>query len=322
MVFHLFEVVKIIKEMIILSAGIILSLTSGGNNSAVNPAILMGSGIFRRKSAMVSCAIGILAGVMINATLMINYGSTLIVDSKSNEILPIMVSSIITLVLLSMIGVPTSVSQLVIVSIAGFATVGILTINWSYFLFTVASWIISVVMSIILSAFFYNIFYKYSFLNPELGISFKIKFLITVMSLYNSYLVGANVIGFIISIIKVSSIHADYIELLLINGIAGALGLLIMGKRIFIEVGFRLSRLGRIATLSALFSSDIIIQFFTLIGMPISVTQTITGSLIGINLAKGSLRIGSSVKMFKNWIIAPVIGVIISLLIYALISSF
>ncbi|MGB9728386.1 MAG: inorganic phosphate transporter [Thermoprotei archaeon] len=310
----------IIKEIIILSAGIILSLTSGGNNSAINPAVLMGSGILKRKTAVFFCALGILAGVIINATLMINYGSTLIVNGKPDELLSIMISSIVTLILLSAIGVPTSVSQLVIVSIAGFAAAGIFMINWNYFLFTVISWIVSVVVSVFLSAFFYNIFYRYSFLKPDVGLSFKIKFLIVFMSLYNSYLVGANVIGFIISIIRVSSIQIGYTELLLINGIAGALGLLIMSKRIFIEVGFRLSRLGRIATVSALLSSNIIIQFFTAIGIPISVTQTITGSLIGINLAKGSLRVGSSMKMFKNWIIAPIIGTTISLFVYLILN--
>ncbi|MEM3832266.1 MAG: inorganic phosphate transporter [Thermoprotei archaeon] len=299
-----------------------MSLTSGGNNSAIGPAILMGSGIFKRKSAIFSCAIGILAGVIINATLMINYGSTLIVNSKSSELLPVMISSIITLVLLSAFGVPTSVSQLVIVSIAGFAAAGIFIINWDYFLFTVVSWIVSVVLSVFLSAFFYNIFYQYSFSKPYVGLSFKVKLLIMFMSLYNSYLVGANVIGFVISIIRVSLTQIGHTELLLINGIAGALGLLVISKKIFIEVGFRLSRLGRIATLSALLSSNIIIQFFTVMGMPISVTQTVTGSLIGISLAKGSLRIGSSMKMFKNWIITPVIGVVISLFVYFVLLTF
>ncbi len=310
-----------IEEIIILTASIVLSFTSGGNNSAIGPAILMGSGIFKKKNAMILCAISILLGVMVNATLMINYGRTLVVAHEPDRILPIMVSSIITLIILSVVGVPSSVSQLVIISFAGFAVFNLLVINWNYFLLTVVSWITSVSAAIILSAIIYNAFYKYILLKPSVGMSVKVKILVIFMSLYTSYLVGANVIGFVISIVRISLIQIDYTVLLIINGIAGALGLIIIGKRIFIEVGFRLSRLGRIAVIVALLSSNLIIQIFTLFGMPISVTQTITGSLIGINIAKGSLRIGSSKKMFTNWIISPIIGVTIALTVYVILRS-
>jgi len=311
-----------IEEIVILAASLVLSFTSGGNNSAIGPAILMGSGIFKRKSAMIICAFGILLGVMINATLMINYGSTLVITRAPEKFLPIMISSIVTLVILSIIGVPTSVSQLVIISIAGFAVFNILTINWSYFFFTVISWITSILAAIVISAVLYNIIYKYILLKPITSMNIKVKILVIFMSLYSSYLVGANVIGFVISIVRVSLTQIDYTILLMINGIAGALGLLIIGRRIFIEVGFRLSRLGRIAVVVALLSANLVIQIFTLIGMPISVTQTITGSLIGINVAKGSLRIGASKKMFKNWIISPIVGTVISLIVYVIIHSF
>lgn len=308
-----------VEEIIILLASFVLSFTSGGNNSAIGPAILMGSGIFRRKSAMILCAFGILLGVIINATLMINYGSTLVITHAPEKFLPIMISSIVTLIILSVIGVPTSVSQLIIISIAGFAVFDILTINWNYFFFTVVSWIISILAAIVISAVLYDIIYKYVLLKPVISMNIGVKILIILMSLYSSYLVGANVIGFVISIVRILLIQIDYTTLLLINGIAGALGLIIIGRRIFIEVGFRLSRLGRIAVIVALFSANLVIQIFTLIGMPISVTQTITGSLIGINVAKGSLRIGASKKMFRNWIISPIVGIVLSLIFYVII---
>lgn|GEM_PF-2605797 len=310
-----------VEEIVVLVASLILSFTSGGNNSAIGPAILMGSGIFKRKKAMIACALGILLGVILNATLMINYGSTLVITHTPEKLLPIMVSSIVTLIILSIIGVPTSVSQLVIISIGGFAIFDILTINWNYFFFTLASWIGSILAAIVMSAVLYNVIYKYISYKSIISMNIKVKILIIFMSLYSSYLVGANVVGFVISITKVSLPQIDYATLLIINGIAGALGLIIIGRRIFIEVGFRLSRLGRIAVIIALFSANLIIQIFTLIGIPISVTQTITGSLIGINVAKGSLRIGSSKKMFRNWIISPIIGTIISLIIYVVIHA-
>jgi PiT family inorganic phosphate transporter len=313
-------------EYFIFVIGLISSFLVGGNNSAIALGILVSTNVLRRRLSYLINAISLFSGASIGSITMESsiYG---LVSSQNFLLLEIVLSAIlfsstVTFYYLNKIGIPASLSQMIYPSLASVVLIarGTIGFDWGKFDFTVLSWILSPLVAIATSLSMY--FFLKKFLKSERNFIREIRYYkygLIISSIFTSFVTGANAIGIIIS---AGLISEPFYITAPIYATAASLGIYLSSRKAVITVGFRITRLGYTAASSALIGSDIISEVFTIFGIPISITQTIMGGIIGLSLRSFGYDVQRQLKQIaKGWIVSPMLAMIVSLAAYGILRS-
>ncbi|MEJ2781527.1 inorganic phosphate transporter [Stygiolobus sp. CP850M] len=313
-------------EYFIFVIGLISSFLVGGNNSAIALGILVSTNVLRRRLSYLINAISLFSGASIGSITMESsiYG---LVSSQNFLLLEIVLSAIlfsstVTFYYLNKIGIPASLSQMIYPSLASVVLIarGTIGFDWGKFDFTVLSWILSPLVAITTSLSMY--FFLKNFLKSERNFIREIRYYkygLIISSIFTSFVTGANAIGIIIS---AGLISEPFYITAPIYATAASLGIYLSSRKAVITVGFRITRLGYTAASSALIGSDIISEVFTIFGIPISITQTIMGGIIGLSLRSFGYDVQRQLKQIaKGWIVSPMLAMIVSLAAYGILRS-
>lgn len=313
-------------EYFIFVIGLISSFLVGGNNSAIALGILVSTNVLRRRLSYLINAISLFSGASIGSITMESsiYG---LVSSQNFLLLEIALSAIlfsstVTFYYLNKIGIPASLSQMIYPSLASVVLIarGTIGFDWGKFDFTVLSWILSPLVAIATSLSMY--FFLKKFLKSKRNFIREIRYYkygLIISSIFTSFVTGANAIGIIIS---AGLISEPFYITAPIYATAASLGIYLSSRKAVITVGFRITRLGYTAASSALIGSDIISEVFTIFGVPISITQTIMGGIIGLSLRSFGYDVQRQLKQIaKGWIVSPMLAMIVSLAAYGILRS-
>lgn len=313
-------------EYFIFVVGLISSFLVGGNNSAIALGILVSTNVLRRRLSYLINAISLFSGASIGSITMESsiYG---LVSSQNFLLLEIALSAIlfsstVTFYYLNKIGIPASLSQMIYPSLASVVLIarGTIGFDWGKFDFTVLSWILSPLVAIATSLSMY--FFLRKFLKSKRNFIREIRYYkygLIISSIFTSFVTGANAIGIIIS---AGLISEPFYITAPIYATAASLGIYLSSRKAVITVGFRITRLGYTAASSALIGSDIISEVFTIFGVPISITQTIMGGIIGLSLRSFGYDVQRQLKQIaKGWIVSPMLAMIVSLAAYGILRS-
>ncbi|MCH4815244.1 MAG: inorganic phosphate transporter [Saccharolobus sp.] len=313
-----------IIEYLLFIVGLISSYVIGANNNATSLGILFATNAIKRRYAYILNMISILVGVVLGSLTMLHsvygvvYGNSLYV---AIAIFTALSSSIITFYYLNKSGIPSSLSQTFYPSIAILTLIshGFIELDWIKFWVIVSSWIISPLVAIGFSLLLYLTLNKV--ISAETRIIKQIAIyrnLILFSSAFTSFIVGANAIGIIVSSALLSAPAYLVIPL---YGISAALGVL-TSQRIAIRVGFRITKLGYLGASSALIGSNVINEIFTILGIPLSITQTIVGGIVGLSFRSFTSDVRKQVmQIFRSWATSPIFAIILSLAIFGVIKS-
>lgn len=311
-------------DILIFSLGIVSAFVVGGNNTAIALGILLSTNALKRKYSYLASALSVFFGASIGSITMESSIRDIIFGEK--EIVEVLVfsvlfASVISFYYLNKLGIPSSLSQMIYPSLAVLALVSHgLQMDWYKFWFTIASWIFSPLLaigsSISLYLFLRRILSKEKTLFKQLTIY---KSLIIFSSIFTSFVVGANAIGIIVS---AGLLAEPFYIVAPTYGIAAALGVYLSSKRASIVIGFRVTRLGYVSAVSALVGSDLVSQFFTILGIPISITQTGMGGVIGLSLRSFGYDVRKQLeRVAKGWVTSPFIAIVASLAAFGVIKS-
>ncbi len=102
-----------------------------------------------------------------------------------------------------------------------------------------------------------------------------------------------------------------------------ALGTLIGGWKVIRTLGMRVTKLTPFGGFSAETSAGLTIIFATLLGIPVSTTHTITGSIIGVGSVKGfsAVRWGVARNIIWAWVLTIPLSAIFSMLTYFIATN-
>lgn len=311
---------------LIFITGLLASFSVGGNNSAIALGILLSTNVLKRKYSYAINALSLFLGASMGSYTMLKSIYSTVYSKEEIWIelllLAILVSSTITFYYLNKMGIPASLSQMIYPSIAVLVLVsrGLITFDWSKFWFTVASWGISPLVAIIVSLLSYFLLSRAVSTNSNFLKQIKFyKTLLILASVFTSYVTGANAIGIIIS---AGVLTEPFYITSFIYAIASVLGFYFSSRKAAITVGFRITRLGYIGASSALIGSDIISEIFTILGVPISITQTIMGGIIGLSFRSFGFDIKRQVmQIAKGWTVSPILAIVVSLATYGVLKS-
>ena len=109
--------------------------------------------------------------------------------------------------------------------------------------------------------------------------------------------------------------------LLGLGGIGIVVGIATYGKRVIETIGKKITDMTPSSGFSATFGAATTVLLFSNLGMPISTTHTLVGSVVGVGLARGisALNLGMIWTILKSWIatipIAAGITILIDLLL-------
>ena len=141
----------------LLALGLILGLLASVNNASIGTGILIGAGVFKRRKALIVSALGVLTGTIMEGIRM--SGATSKLTTASQEPLAmasVLLSTIIVLYLLTVKGMPVSITQMTVSAILSVALLTSAFLNVPYLLEIISGWVLAPLASLLLSSILYK----------------------------------------------------------------------------------------------------------------------------------------------------------------------
>ncbi|MCG3108141.1 hypothetical protein L3N51_00422 [Metallosphaera sp. J1] len=304
--------------------GLVSSFVVGGNNSATSLGILISTNSMKRKYSYLVSAVSMFLGVSVGAISLSGSIRGTVIGVQpylSIAVLSVFLASVVSFYYLNRSGIPSSLSQMIYPSLAILVILSReLSFDWGKFWFTVMSWAFSPLLAIVSSLLLYYILVRITTKEKKIIREMKIyKFLIISSAVFTSFVTDANAIGIITSEGLLS--EPAYVVFPL-YALAASFGIYFSSRKASIVVGFRLTRMGYLSATSALLGSDIISEIFTLFGVPISITQTVMGGILGLSFRSYGPDVKTQLKQVtKGWLTSPVIAIISSLAAFGVLKS-
>jgi PiT family inorganic phosphate transporter len=160
------------------------------------------------------------------------------------------------------------------------------------------------------------------------------KFLQVITAFYVAFAHGANDVAnavgplaAVVSILKTGTVEMKVqmpLWILTMGGTCIVIGLLIWGMRVMETVGKKITEITPSRGFSAEFAAATVVLACSKMGLPISTTHTLVGSVIGVGMARGlaSLNIGIIKKIVISWFATVPFTAVLAMLFYKVFTAF
>jgi PiT family inorganic phosphate transporter len=226
--------------------------------------------------------------------------------------------------------IPISGSDAIVSAVfgLGIASIGIAKMNIGVATLIVLSWIFSPIIGLI-TGFIIYYFLKRFIIDKLKNMFFKDRlekifgYLQIGSSSFSALNVGALDLAVATGVLY-STIGNSSTALQLLGAAGLVAGILIAGNRVTETIGRRITHLVPTRGFSAQMAAAGVVFIFLFYGMPISPTQTLVGSVIGVGLARGAsgVKYDAIKHIAYTWIITIPACIILAAAIYLLISLF
>lgn len=309
--------------MLPLTGGLYLGWTLGANNAANVFGTAVASRIISYRKACILCSLTVLLGAILQGSAGIKTLSGLTEQNITTAMI-VSISAALTGTFMTYMRIPISTSQAVVGAILG---IGMATGNSEYSGLTkvVLCWIGTPIGSM----FFAYIIYKALSAIIEyipMSILTRDKILwsgLLIVGTYGSYALGANNVANATGIFSGQLPNVSDTQLALWGGIAISIGVLTYSKRVIMAVGSGIMPLDAFTAFTAVAAMSVTVHIFAIIGVPVSTSQAIVGSIMGIGLLRGvhAIRFNVLRNIVAGWILTPVISLILSAAGYAIFTN-
>lgn len=305
--------------MFFLIGGLFLGWALGANDSGNVFGTAVSSRIISYRKAIWLCAIAVVAGAVLQGESGIHTLSGL-TEQTFGTLMVISITSAFSVTVMTFLRMPISTSQALVGAISG---VGLATgtMNWGIFTKVITCWLATPIGAMFIAAILYYLL-GYLFRKIPMSILTRDKILwsgLVVVGIYGSYSLGANNVANATGIFSGQIPGITDTHLAVIGGLAIASGVLTFSKRVMLSVA-RIMRLDAFCAFVAVTAMAITVNIFAVIGVPVSTSQAIIGSIIGIGILRGvhAIDFYNLRKMALGWVITPVISLILSAAAYAI----
>jgi len=106
-----------------------------------------------------------------------------------------------------------------------------------------------------------------------------------------------------------------------LGGLSIAVGALTYSRNVMHTVGKSIVKLDAFSAFIAVIAHSVTVHIYAIIGVPVSTSQAIVGSILAIGFIKGIQTINfiKLTEIFIAWILTPVIGMLFSLFLYTIL---
>ncbi|UCB44979.1 MAG: anion permease [Spirochaetota bacterium] len=306
-----------------LLSGAYLGWGLGANDAANIFGTGVASGVVKYRTAIILTAVFVIIGAYVEGARGIEtYGKLSGMDINSAFIATL--AAAVTINILTVLSLPVSTSQAIVGSIIAIGLVsGSLNVLILRKIFL--SWVLSPLGAAVISYILYRSLGRIienRIRNVRVwSLIMKIGFYTA--GIYGSYTLGANNVANTTGVF----VKAGMVSLpaaLLIGGGSIGLGVLTYSKGVMNTVGSGITHLSEFGALTAILSMDLTVHIFTWVGVPVSTSQAIVGSVVGVGLVKSSKAINKRIigRIGLGWLSTPIISLGLAYMIYTLYSLF
>lgn len=299
-----------------LLGGIFLGWSLGANDASNIFGSAVSSRMIKFRTAALLGSLFVILGAVISG----QAGIETLKGLTSFDLSQAVVSSVaagVTMTAMTFLGLPVSTSQAVVGAIIGvgiinnelnFAGLGKVFLCW--FSTPIGAALITIILYKIFAAIYNNL--KISLFHSDQ----LLRVGLIVSGSYGAYVLGANNVANITAVFVGAGILSSF-EAALIGGGSIAFGILTFSRPVMETIGKKLVALDPFSALMVSISVGVTIHIYTLIGVPVSSSQAVVGSVLGIGMIKGSSTV--SFQTLKNiifaWFLTPIIASTIAVLI-------
>jgi PiT family inorganic phosphate transporter len=300
---------------IFLTSGLFLGWSLGANDAANVFGTAVGTRMISFKKAAIYCGIFVILGAVISgAGAAKTLGELGAVNAIAGAFV-VALAAAVTVYWLTVLGYPVSTTQAIVGAIMGWDLFSGALIDYGALEQIVLSWIISPILAAVFSALLYKMI-AYGIKHARIHM-FSLDALtragLLIAGIAGSYSLGANNISNVVGIFVPISPFADISflgwfklnaaqQLFLLGGVAIAVGVFTYGKKVMLTVGEGITEMSPVAAFVAVLANAVVLFLFAsqdlqtfLLGhglpafplVPVSSSQAIVGSVIGIGLIKG-----------------------------------
>ena len=300
-----------------LISGIFMGWSLGSNDSAN----IFGTAVFSQKiryrTAVILCAVFVIAGALLEGQGGMHTLSGL-VDQTADSAFAATLAAALTVTLMSVLKLPVSTSQAMVGAIIG---IGILrgAVNFSGLTKVVLAWVATPVGTAAATLILYPVIGRILRLLP-INIFTRdliLKCGLIIAGCYGAYALGANNVANVTGVYTQTG-QLTVFQAALLGGGSIALGALTYSRNVMITVGKKLVRLDPYGAFIAVFSMAVVVHLFAIIGVPVSTSQAIIGSVLGIGILKGvqTIKLGTLLMIVFGWVGTPIIALAFAYLIF------
>ncbi|HDY65679.1 MAG TPA: inorganic phosphate transporter [Phycisphaerae bacterium] len=304
-----------------LAGGAYLGWSLGANDAANVFGTAVASRIISFRKACILCSLGIILGAILEGQAGIHTLSGL-TEQGRRTILIVSVAAGFSVTLMTILRLPISASQAIVGAITG---IGLATNNmqWGALTKVVTCWIATPIGAMLIACVIYKLLGAI-LQHVPMSMLTRDKILwagLLVVGTYGSYALGANNVANATGIFSGQITGVSDHQLALLGGIAIAAGVMTYSRRVMIAVGSGIMPMDAFTAFVAVFSMAVTVHIFAIIGVPVSTSQAIVGSIIGIGVLRGIHAI--KFRLLRNicagWVLTPVMALILSAAGYAII---
>lgn len=325
-----------------LSSGLFLGWSLGANDAANVFGTAVGSRMISFRKAAVYCGLFVILGAVVSGA---GASKTLGELGAVNAIAGAFVVALAagaTVYWLTVLGYPVSTTQAIVGAIIGWDLFAGALIDFVALEKVVLSWFVSPILAAVFSALLYKLiahWMKHVKINM-FSLDALTRAGLLLAGIAGSYSLGANnisnVVGIFIPISPFSDISFFGLftlngaqQLFFIGAVAIAVGTFTYGKKVMLTVGEGISEMSPVAALVAVLANALVLFLFASQGLesfllshglpafplvPVSSSQAIVGSVIGIGLIKGGRGIRWRVlgEITGAWVVTPIAAIFLS----------
>jgi len=300
-----------------LLSGIFMGWSLGANDSANIFGTAVYSRMIKFKTALFWLCIFIILGSMLQGAAGMHTLSGLVVQNMNTAFITAFAAAL-TVTVMTYFGLPVSTSQAMVGAIIGIGIV-IGQVDYSKLPKVFACWVGTPIGCVIATIILYPLLGKlFSILKMNIFRQDSVlRTGLIVVGCYGAYSLGAN---------NVANVTGIYIETGLLNVtqalILGSLsicfGAITYSRKVMMTVGEKLVRLDPFSAFIAVLSMSIILNIYAIIGVPVSSSQAIVGSVLGIGIIKGvqTINLKTLFNIVIGWLTTPLIAMMVSMAIY------
>lgn len=296
-------------NILVILLSVLLTALVAGNNLSAAVGTLIGSRILSRSGGVLIGIMGFAAGLVLQGNSLHGTAESLLPRSD-----PLIAYALIIALLIFGLATYFRVPLSLIMALVG-TSVGIsirlgYSINVPLVLLIVGTWVLAPLLSISM-AFLMNRQFIKSQPRDVWRFALSMKLALIAVSFVTAFTLGANTLGFIEQVSGLKGLSVLY----LVVGIA--LGSIFLSKGVIKRVGQEMYLMRYTNAFVSLFVSSALVEGATLLGIPLSNTQTLTSSVFGTGLSYRNklMEMRPFLITVATWVASPVAGLVLGLLV-------
>ena len=300
--------------IVITLAGLYVGANIGANDAANCIGASIGAGLVRYRTGIVLVAVFVVAGAVLQGEEVCQtVGKGIVTEPISpSGVLAALLCGGLFVTLATFYKIPVSTSQAVVGGVAGVGLAAGLDVDGSKVLRIVESWILCPILTGVLTYGVYRITLAVlARVGSSRRITTAMRWLVLASSAYAAYSLGANNLGNAIGPIVAMETQVVDVRLLTVLGaLSIALGALLFGKGVAETVGKSIITLDLAGAFAVQTCAAFGLHLFSMLGVPVSTSQAVVGSLLGIGVYHGIKTVSRRKigEVVVGWVATPTLS--------------